>query len=183
MTPTDVELIDHGLYIILWATGGYSLAAVGSDDSGKRWFAATNWVSGPSFDWSDVSAVVPVLTKAETFDDEPGVTDDGLDVAIDAWMVHLIRRVGDAEAIARLGHESPAGLVRLAERLHRRGAINEARAIYQEASCVTPGIGTLVRVFNIALKIAKPSQSVRVNSALIDLLVSAVTPVVNEEPA
>lgn len=60
--------------------------------------------------------------------------DDELDVALDAWMV------GDVEALARLGQGSQAGLVRLAERLHRRGAIAEARAIYEEARRHNPRI-------------------------------------------
>jgi hypothetical protein len=180
VSPEDVERLDHGLYVILWDDGGYSLVAVGTGshfngpgglETHGRWFAATNWTSGPSYDWSHVSGVVPVLTNS------PGVTDDDLDVAIDAWMV------GDSEAVGRLGHKSPAGLVRLAERLHRRGAVDEARAIYQEVSCVTPGIDTLVRVFGIARELAKHwTDQDGVNAALIDQLVRAVTPAATEEP-
>lgn len=54
----DPQTIPHGLYNIYWKdNGGVSLAAVGSDSSGKRWLAPTNWVSGSTFDWSRVSAV------------------------------------------------------------------------------------------------------------------------------
>lgn len=48
--------------------------------------------------------------------------------------------VGDAEAIARLGQGGSAGLIRLAERLYRRGAVDEARTIYQEARRQNPRI-------------------------------------------
>jgi hypothetical protein len=60
--------------------------------------------------------------------------DDELDVALDAWMV------GDVAAIDRLGHGSQAGRVRLAERLHRRGAIAEARALYEDVRRQNPRI-------------------------------------------
>lgn len=62
MTEIDLKDIEHGLYLLLWAGGGTSLAAVGSNAKGERWFAPTNWVSGPSYDWSKVAAVelIPV---------------------------------------------------------------------------------------------------------------------------
>lgn len=45
----DPQQLDHGLYILYWKSGGFSLAAVGSLHSGERWFAATNWVAvGPT---------------------------------------------------------------------------------------------------------------------------------------
>jgi len=63
MTKSEVEMLGHGLYRIYWKSGGYSLAAVGSDEAGNRWFAATNWTSGPSFDWTQVSRASLVESK------------------------------------------------------------------------------------------------------------------------
>lgn len=63
MTKTDVEKLGHGLFVLHWKKsegGGTSLASVGSDPAGRRWFAATNWVSGPSFDWYAVRLAVRV---------------------------------------------------------------------------------------------------------------------------
>lgn len=63
MTKTQVALVRHGLYVIHWKEsegGGTSLASVGSDCAGRRWFAATNWVSGPGFDWHAIKRVVRV---------------------------------------------------------------------------------------------------------------------------
>lgn len=34
-----------GLYEVTWLDGGKSVAAIGMDSQGKRWFAPTNWVS------------------------------------------------------------------------------------------------------------------------------------------
>lgn len=53
----DPSNLLHGLYKISWADGSHSLAAVGSDQIGRRWMAPTNWISGPTFDWSNVSKV------------------------------------------------------------------------------------------------------------------------------
>lgn len=35
--------IEPGLYIIHWKSGGSSKAAIGMNDDGTRWIAATNW--------------------------------------------------------------------------------------------------------------------------------------------
>lgn len=52
----------HGLYVIRWrAGGGVSLAAVGSDSAGRNWYAPTNWIVVPSFDWAEVESAEPVL--------------------------------------------------------------------------------------------------------------------------
>jgi hypothetical protein len=63
MTEIDLGAIEHGLFILFWTSGGTSLAAVGSDASGRRWYAPTNWITVPSFDWSKVAAIqqIPVL--------------------------------------------------------------------------------------------------------------------------
>ena len=63
MTRVDVKKLEHGLYRLHWKTGGTSLAAVGSDRHGSRWFAATNWVSGISFDWLDVERAERLRVK------------------------------------------------------------------------------------------------------------------------
>lgn len=54
MTKKEVQSLPHGLYRLEWFEGGSSLASVGSDAKGRRWFAATNWISGPSFNWRPV---------------------------------------------------------------------------------------------------------------------------------
>jgi len=61
--PFDGQRVKHGLYKIFWNDGGFSYASVGSDREGKRWFAATNWVSGPGFDWSRVDRVERIEEK------------------------------------------------------------------------------------------------------------------------
>jgi len=49
------QQVSHGLYLIVWKDGGSSLASVGSDSAGRRWYAPTNWVNGmPCFDWEAV---------------------------------------------------------------------------------------------------------------------------------
>jgi hypothetical protein len=57
MENRKVRKLQHGLYLILWDDGGpYSLASVGSDAKGNRWFAPTNWIEVPSFDWKQVKS-------------------------------------------------------------------------------------------------------------------------------
>ncbi len=62
---SEHELLAHGLYRLHWSGGGTSLAAVGSDYYGNRWYAPTNWVSGPSLDWNRVKRAEPVLLDLE----------------------------------------------------------------------------------------------------------------------
>lgn len=45
MKKNEIKNIKHGLYRIWWRLGGNSLASVGSTRSGRRWFAATNWIN------------------------------------------------------------------------------------------------------------------------------------------
>ena len=63
MTRADVAALKHGLYRLRWKEGGrYSVAAVGSDYDGNRWYAPTNWIGGiPCFDWSKVKAAFPIV--------------------------------------------------------------------------------------------------------------------------
>lgn len=59
MNMQTVKKLSHGLYRIYWKHGGSSLAAVGSDASGNRWVAPTNWISGPSIHcWRSVERAV-----------------------------------------------------------------------------------------------------------------------------
>lgn len=47
-----------GLYRLTWKKGGSSLASVGQDGHGRRWFSASNWIGGmPCFDWSVVETI------------------------------------------------------------------------------------------------------------------------------
>lgn len=49
MKKEEVQKLRHGLYAAYWkesSGGGSSFAAIGSDRSGNRWIAPTNWVSG-----------------------------------------------------------------------------------------------------------------------------------------
>ena len=68
MTKKQVAKLEHGIYKIYWRGegGDYSLAAVGSDSAGRRWFAPTNWLAVPSFDWRKVEDAVPLLKKPPT---------------------------------------------------------------------------------------------------------------------
>lgn len=66
MTKSQVEMLDHGVYRIYWKSGGYSLASVGSDERGERWYAPTNWLIVPGFDWSAVSHASLVESKQVT---------------------------------------------------------------------------------------------------------------------
>jgi hypothetical protein len=58
MTKIKANKLPLGLYKILWKEGGASLAAVGEDDHGNRWFAPSNWLHVPSFDWRIIKKAV-----------------------------------------------------------------------------------------------------------------------------
>src|ERR1700683_198033 len=62
--------VPPGLYWIHWASGGTSLASVGMKEDGQRWYAPTNWISVPSFDWSKVDKVEP-LSSAPRDEETP----------------------------------------------------------------------------------------------------------------
>jgi hypothetical protein len=46
-----------GLYRLHWKEGGASLASVGRDRYGRVWFAPTNWIKVPWYDWELVASV------------------------------------------------------------------------------------------------------------------------------
>lgn len=49
MSLDEASQISNGLYLIKWTAyegGGFSLAALGRDRTGKIWIAPTNWVNG-----------------------------------------------------------------------------------------------------------------------------------------
>lgn len=60
MTRRESQKVPHGLFIIYWKEskgGGTSVASVGSDATGRRWFAPTNWITVPGFQWNDIDRV------------------------------------------------------------------------------------------------------------------------------
>jgi hypothetical protein len=66
----DWSKLCHGVYRIFWKTGGHSVAAVGSDKSGRRWCVPTNWIfdggdlkSPFRFDWTEVRDVRLIATQ------------------------------------------------------------------------------------------------------------------------
>lgn len=61
--------VDPGLYVLHWKSGGSSLASVGMDENGKRWFATINWITVPSFNWNLVQVVEPIIDprKGESY--------------------------------------------------------------------------------------------------------------------
>lgn len=61
MSKAQAKKLQHGIYRIFWKTGGSSLASVGSDREGNRWFAATNWISGNCIDWRPVLRVERIM--------------------------------------------------------------------------------------------------------------------------
>jgi len=75
MTPNQVSKLEHGLYRLRWKDGDSSLAAVGSDEAGWRWFAPCNWIAHPVSrdgsrilsDWTCVAAAVLIQS---THDDQ-----------------------------------------------------------------------------------------------------------------
>ncbi len=59
--------IAPGLYRLHWkAGGGTSLASVGMKEDGQRWFAPTNWISVPSFDWAKIERVETIVEGSDT---------------------------------------------------------------------------------------------------------------------
>lgn len=67
MSPGEVGQIRHGIYRIYWkGDTRSSLAAVGSNAAGDRWYAPTNWIAGvPCYDWSIVDRVEKLMPHSE----------------------------------------------------------------------------------------------------------------------
>lgn len=62
------ESAPNGLYYIFWKDSeagktlfDRSLAAIGTDKDGKKWFHPTNWISGPSYEWSKVLKIQLII--------------------------------------------------------------------------------------------------------------------------
>ena len=64
-TPTKFANCQLGLYKIYWNSGGHSVASVGYDACGNRWFAPTNWVSGHSYNWGGVKEIELIATQSD----------------------------------------------------------------------------------------------------------------------
>jgi hypothetical protein len=66
MNKDEIERVKHGLYRIYWSEDpeDLSVCAVGSNEKGLRWYAPTNWISGPSFDWEKIHHVELITTQA-----------------------------------------------------------------------------------------------------------------------
>lgn len=63
MTRAQVELLRDGVYVLYWVSGGLSVAAVGSNEAGDKWFTPTNWITVPSYDWSTVDSADLITTQ------------------------------------------------------------------------------------------------------------------------
>ena len=57
MNQKEVSRLGLNLYELHWKEGGYSLASVGQDANGKKWYAPVNWVNVPGYDWKKVKSV------------------------------------------------------------------------------------------------------------------------------
>ena len=61
---SDVSRIDPGIYFIKWKSGGGSVAVVGHDSKGRRFYQPTNF-SGYSTVWGEVDWVELITTQEE----------------------------------------------------------------------------------------------------------------------
>lgn len=87
MDKVDAQQVPHGLYVIHWKKsegGGSSIASVGSDSKGRRWFAPTNWLTVPSFDWKAVDHVELVCSPDCRSDYRPPQKEQPEDVLVAA---------------------------------------------------------------------------------------------------
>lgn len=67
MSDAESRELPHGLYALYWRGGGVSLAAVGSDAFGGRWFAPANWLGSgvPCHEWDAVERAELIQTQGE----------------------------------------------------------------------------------------------------------------------
>lgn len=66
-------ITDLGVYRIYWKDGGSSVASVGYNVAGDFWYAPSNWITVPSFDWTSVKYIKLIETqkgKQMTFRDK-----------------------------------------------------------------------------------------------------------------
>ncbi len=65
MTKSELRNVTLGLYRLHWKEGGVSLASIGCNERGDLWYAPTNWIEVPSFDWTKVERVSAVLLEKD----------------------------------------------------------------------------------------------------------------------
>lgn len=75
MIQCEVDKLGLGLYILYWKTGGNSLASVGQNAAGNKWFSPVNWITVPGWDWSIVDKVHPVNVDDQQYEDVELVED------------------------------------------------------------------------------------------------------------
>jgi hypothetical protein len=66
MTDKDVDDLVPGVYVLHWKHGSSihaSVAAVGLDAQGRHWYAPTNWVTVPWYDWGRVREATLLTTQ------------------------------------------------------------------------------------------------------------------------
>lgn len=76
MKKSEVKNLNHGLYQIYWKDGGSSLASVGSDESGNRWYSPTNWITVPSFNWKNIKSVRSIVESGRHINLEVAYDDE-----------------------------------------------------------------------------------------------------------
>jgi hypothetical protein len=63
MTNSEVHALKNGIYRLFWEEGDPAVAAVGRDEEGDVWYAPTNWISVPNFNWSNIQRVELITTQ------------------------------------------------------------------------------------------------------------------------
>ena len=85
MDAHEVAMLPLGLYRIHWKSSGTSLAAVGNNRAGLRWFAPVNWASIGGGDnqrhWDDVDRVEAIEPGAMESDDGESPADATPDIS------------------------------------------------------------------------------------------------------
>lgn len=62
----DPKQLKNGLYKLYWGDGGASEASVGRNAAGDVWYAPTNWITVPSYDWSKIISVAALRKDGRT---------------------------------------------------------------------------------------------------------------------
>lgn len=110
MTGEEFQKMVPGLYLVHWADGARSLAAVGVGEGGERWLAPVGWVRpSTSVPWPSIASVELLHGTAEDVDrararlaELEGVERVFGDLVIDHEALALAARRGRREAIAVL---------------------------------------------------------------------------------